>query len=272
LLCLEALEDRTLLSGNSLATALPLPFIADQAAAAGSLDQSPTYYALSVTEGGRLTAQVDPHGQHARLTLLSAEGGVLMQSDGQSPANPDDLIDMHVTGAPTGTTYYLGVQSLTSASGSYSLTVGFAAAVAPFAPVQMPSGPWNAIVADFNGDGVPDLATANVLESTVSVMLGRGDGTFTSPASYAVGFGPEQVLAADLNGDGHLDLVSVNIYSDTVSVLLGRGDGTFGAQSQFAAGLRPISVVACDWQGDGHTDLVVASIDTGRGGAASRPR
>ena len=48
-------------------------------------------------------------------------------------------------------------------------------------------GPYSVVVGDFNGDGKPDLAVANVYTNTVSVLLGNGDGTFQAPVNYAAG-------------------------------------------------------------------------------------
>jgi hypothetical protein len=51
-------------------------------------------------------------------------------------------------------------------------------------------GPTAVAVGDFNGDGNLDLVTANVNNNTVSVLFGRGDGTFQAPVNYAVGANP----------------------------------------------------------------------------------
>jgi len=57
-------------------------------------------------------------------------------------------------------------------------------------------------VGDFNGDGIPDLAISNESSSTVSILLGKGDGTFQSQVSYATGAYPYSVAVGDFNGDG----------------------------------------------------------------------
>ena len=70
-------------------------------------------------------------------------------------------------------------------------------------------------VADL-GNGEPDLVVSNHLADTVSVLLGKGDGTFGAPTTYDVGDGPEGVAIADLNGDGNPDLAVAN-YADEPS-------------------------------------------------------
>ena len=108
---LEELEDRRLLSASGLfASAIPIPLNSSQPLA-GVISQTPAYYSFSVTQAGLLTAEVAAVGGAARLSLLSSDGQVLMQSDGQSANNPNDLIDLHLTGTLAGTTYYLEVQA-----------------------------------------------------------------------------------------------------------------------------------------------------------------
>ena len=84
--------------------------------------------------------------------------------------------------------------------------------------------PYSVAAGDFDGDGDLDLATANYLPATVSVLLGNGDGTFQPRSDYASGYGLRSLVAVDFNRDGALDLAAV--YGQ-VYVLLGNGDGTF---------------------------------------------
>lgn len=99
---------------------------------------------------------------------------------------------------------------------------GVAAQLYPGAEFAVGSGPSSVAVGDLNGDGHPDLVTANNASNDVSVLLGRGDGTFAAAQAFAVGVQPHSVAVGDLNGDGHLDLVTANSGSNDVSVLLGR--------------------------------------------------
>ncbi len=79
--------------------------------------------------------------------------------------------------------------------------------------------------ADFNGDGLTDLAIANDNPGYVSVLLGLGDGTFATKQSFRVGISPMSVATADFNGDGLTDLATANFTSDNVSVLLNQCGG-----------------------------------------------
>ena len=114
-------------------------------------------------------------------------------------------------------------------------------------------------VADFNGDGRPDLVVANGGSDHVSILLGNGDGSFQAPRSFAAGSNPQSVAVADFNGDGWLDLaVAYWGTNATVSVLLCNGDGSFQAALPFYGGPDPDSVAVGDLNGDGRVDLAVA--------------
>jgi hypothetical protein len=121
------------------------------------------------------------------------------------------------------------------------------------------SPPSYVATADFNGDGKPDLIVANFSSNNISVLLGKGDGTFQAAVNYGAGSGPRSIEVGDFNGDGKLDLAVVNTNSNNVSVLLGNGDGTFQPAVNYAAGGGGQSVAIGDLNGDGKLDLVVAN-------------
>jgi hypothetical protein len=98
------------------------------------------------------------------------------------------------------------------------------------------------VTADFRGNGVLDLAIANKDAKTVSVMLGRGDGTFEGGAHYFVGgSGPDALLVADFNGDSFLDLAGLAVENNGVFLLLGNGDGTFRGSALSTVGRLGLS-------------------------------
>ncbi len=124
------------------------------------------------------------------------------------------------------------------------------------------------VTGDFDGDGRLDLAVANYgiffgsAIGTVSVLLGKGDGTFQSQSEKqnTVGSGPLAMVAGDFTGDGRIDLATTSYGSNDVSVLLGNGDGTFQPAVQYAVGTWPAAIVAEDFNGDGRLDLAVANM------------
>src|SRR5262245_382533 len=129
-------------------------------------------------------------------------------------------------------------------------------------PPAYPAGPSAraVAVADFNGDGQPDLAVANrVSNGTVSILLASGGG-YSAPVGYAAGSLPTDVIAADFNGDGKQDLAVVTFtFSSNLRVLKGNGDGTFQAAVGYTVGVYPRAVVAGDFDADGDLDLATAN-------------
>jgi hypothetical protein len=122
------------------------------------------------------------------------------------------------------------------------------------------SEPQALTVADFNGDGIPDLAVTGTKSNVVSILLGNSTGGFTPSGTFATGPTPIGVVAGDFNGDGRLDLAVVNSGLDDVSILLGNGNGTFGTATNFGAGQTPMNVVTGDFNGDGKLDLAVTNL------------
>ena len=123
--------------------------------------------------------------------------------------------------------------------------------------------------ADFDEDGIMDMAVANSAGDDLAVLLGGGwegvwDSTFGAPTPYPVGIFPSAVRSADLNGDDILDLVAADHLSNQISVLLGNGaggvgNGTFQAATAYptGAGCRRIELV--DFNDDGFLDAATSN-------------
>jgi hypothetical protein len=133
--------------------------------------------------------------------------------------------------------------------------------------------PWSVVAADCNGDGILDLAVSNsnldhsTQKSTVSILLGNGDGTFQAAVNYPVGADPRALVAGDFNGDGFLDLAVSNIGDSTLSILLGNGDGTFQAALSYPSSPPAddstgyfYTLAVADFNSDGHLDLAVTGL------------
>ena len=155
-------------------------------------------------------------------------------------------------------------------------TGGFGAAAnfstGQFSAIDLPV---DVAIGDLNGDGHPDLATANSElggGGDVSVLLGDGTGGFGAATIFDVGgfngaATPEALAIGDLNGDGHADLAVANanltnVPSGSVAVLLGDGTGGFGAATNLGTGADPGSVAIGDLNGDGHPDLAVTNTNS----------
>ncbi len=133
------------------------------------------------------------------------------------------------------------------------------------------TGPVAVAVSDLDGDGKPDLITANT-NGTVSVLRNTSTQSTISMAAkvdFAAGGTPFFISVGDLDGDGKPDLVVANasVPTNTVSVLRNTSikgsitSGSFAAKVPFATGPTPRCVVIGDIDGDGKPDLVVANSD-----------
>lgn len=138
----------------------------------------------------------------------------------------------------------------------------------PDCTVEVGSAPVDVALGDLNGDKILDIVNTNHRSNTISVLLGKGDGTFNKKLDciVGVGVGPEGVVLGDLNGDKILDIITANRDENTVSVLLGlparSGSNTpYYTQKQVPhqVGAGPLGIAAGDLNGDGQCDIVTAN-------------
>ena len=100
-------------------------------------------------------------------------------------------------------------------------------------------------------------STPNLLYN-VDVLLGNGNGTFGSTATFTTSYGPAWIAVADLNGDGKPDLAIAHCCGETDTTFkFGNGDGTFQPDVHLAASVSPITLQVADLNGDGKPDLVI---------------
>ncbi len=120
---------------------------------------------------------------------------------------------------------------------------------------------------DLNGDGLADLVvgSTNVNEPALRVLLGNGDGTFSSmpPIGYSGEYVPSAMVVCDFDRDGWSDLATTSGNFRLLRLMRGNGDGTFqAATTTFLIDLRPVSLATSDFNGDGRPDFVTANQDS----------
>ncbi|HEY4086403.1 MAG TPA: FG-GAP-like repeat-containing protein, partial [Bryobacteraceae bacterium] len=122
------------------------------------------------------------------------------------------------------------------------------------------TSPNRAVVGDFDGDGIPDLAVSADSGTSFSILSGLGDGTFHAGTLRTVSATPLAIAVGDFNRDGRQDL-AIALSDDTVAVLNGNSEGGFTADTNgpFAVGNAPAAILADDFNNDGKTDLATAN-------------
>jgi large repetitive protein len=142
-------------------------------------------------------------------------------------------------------------------AGTVYMNAGNGTLFSPHSLAAAPSaGAQGIAIADWNGDGMPDVAMALMMEGRVKVFWGNGTGNF--PSSTLVNLGailPQDLAAANFNGDGHLDLVVTD--GDGARVLY--GTGSFFTPGPYIDNFIQGGcdhVVPGDFNRDGHMDFV----------------
>ena len=114
------------------------------------------------------------------------------------------------------------------------------------------------VVADFNGDGWPDVAAVG--NGVVYVLLNNGQGSLALTGTYPISAAGYELVAADFNNDGKMDLAVAMTATSRVAILLGNGDGTFSSAPDYDTTLSSVyGIAAKDLDKDGSVDLVITS-------------
>lgn len=130
---------------------------------------------------------------------------------------------------------------------------------------EVGQGPRNLVIADLNGDRIPDIATGNTGSGTtgietMSVLRGRGDGSFFPAVTYDGAYSPDLlgasgITAGDPDQDGDLDVMVSNAGSSDICFYENRGDGTFEPPIRYGLNKNAFAPFYADFTGDGVADL-----------------
>jgi uncharacterized protein (TIGR03437 family) len=207
------------------------------------------------------TATVGNEG--VTVDLFNTDGSVLAEHGYGLPApteqgivaadfNGDGKVDLVILQDPIGT----------ATSGSVALLLGNGDGTFG-APVTILTGiyPNQIMLADFNGDGKPDVGITGFGASSpvIGVLLSNGDGTFgAAKITPLIGFGNGPVAAGDITGDGKIDVIFGSA-TQVVAVYPGNGDGTFKTPVQTATGAGSVTggLAYADINGDGKVDYLI---------------
>jgi len=128
------------------------------------------------------------------------------------------------------------------------------------------ANPQNVIVDDFNRDHLLDVAVTDPRNDCIIVLLGNGNGTFSTTLIYPTGFGssPKALASGNLDKDDYLDLIVADSGTDTIGIFFGFDYTSFSEQNSYETGngSNPRSLAIGDFNNDGQLDIVAALYGT----------
>src|SRR5580704_3420946 len=207
--------------------------------------------ALSLTVNIAPTTTIAKSGANGNYTLKATVAG---KGSTTGPGGEVSFLDT------TNQNAVLGTAELGASTGSLTWTT-------PQSPATQPR-PQSIVVADFNGDGIPDIAVGVNATTTggkgyINVLLGNGDGTFQAAKTFTTLPDNQAIVAAPFVDGGPVDILTVSNSStgaNNALILTGDGKGGFTVGTPFSLGgvINVSALITDDFNGDGKQDFVVA--------------
>jgi hypothetical protein len=221
-----------------------------------SVTPNPALFGQAVT----MSAAVSPTGSTGTVTFYDHTNvlGVAPVVDGTATLVtnllPSGLRTLYArysgntTGDATSTSTQISEAVLTKSGLGYG----------PFVTYPSAGGPSIQVAADFNTDGVMDIAVLNEAANTITIFVGSSTGVFTVGNTLTTGPSPAGMVVGDFNGDGNPDIAVAA--SDGVEVLYGLGNGSFDSFVTTNIGTGgALSLAVGDFNYDGLPDIAAVN-------------
>jgi Calx-beta domain/FG-GAP-like repeat len=124
---------------------------------------------------------------------------------------------------------------------------------------KIPSSASLVVTADFNNDGIPDIAAPMPDTNSIAIALGSNQTGFEAAREFIAGVSPQNATVGDFNRDGEIDLAVTSKTDQLVNILLGDGAGNFSLTDSYPVEREPNRIVAADFNSDGWLDLVIGN-------------